>query len=456
MFLGRDSEVKVLDEYLNRNGNQIMVMYGQIGVGKTTLIRHFMEDKENGLTFSASSFSEREQLFQWGNYLRNIGMNISEYPTYDELFEELNLRYRDSSEKIVIVFDEFQYLLKYSTNFCEALFSFLENTQHSFFIILCSSSIGWVENSMIKKLGMKAKNISGFFKLKELNFSEFIKYFKNFTFEECVIGYAILGGIPHIWEMMDQTISLEENIKNNILNTNHYLYHYGEYIVSRELRETSIYNTILCALASGKNKLNDLYNHTEFSRAKISVYIKNLMELNLVNKEFSYDTDGRNNTQKGVYDICNNYVDFTYQFIIPYQYEIENMNSNDFYSDKIKPFLKNYTTKYFSAICKEYLEVQNQLGKLPIHFVRIGKWIGKAGLIDFVAQDEKGNTMLGLCNWEKPMMRYNDYEWLLFCADQARLKPDYIYLFSAKAFDEKLKFAETSKKNIKLLTLDNL
>ncbi len=456
MFLGRDSELKVLNDYLNRDDNQIMVLYGQIGVGKTTLIRRFTDGQNQKLILLADTFSEREQLFRWGNYLRDKGMNISEYPTYDELFEEIGVKYKNTKEKITLVFDEFQNLLKYSNNFCESLFAFLEHTELSCFVILSSSSIGWVENSMIKRIGIKAKNISGFLKLKELYFSEFIKYFKKFSFEECIIGYAIMGGNPFIWNMMDTSMSLEANIKKHILNTNEHLYHYGEYIVSRELRETSIYNTILCTLASGKNKLNDLYNHTEFSRAKISVYIKNLMELNLVNKEFSFETDGRENTQKGVYDICNHYVDFSYHFIIPNQYEIENANIDDFYLDKIKPYLKEYTAKYFSIICKEYLEVQNQMDKLPIHYVKMGKWIGKAGLIDFVAMDDSGKTILGLCNFEKPMMRYDDYEWLLFCAEQAKLKPDYIYLFSAKAFDEKLKFAETSKKNIKLLTLDNL
>ena len=54
------------------------------------------------------------------------------------------------------------------------------------------------------------------------------------------------------------------------------------------------------------------------------------------------------------------------------------------------------------------------------------------------------------------MMRYEDYEWLLFCAKQAKLNVDYVYLFSAGNFDEELKFLQNSKKNVKLLTLDNL
>lgn len=53
--------------------------------------------------------------------------------------------------------------------------------------------------------------------------------------------------------------------------------------LSEESRETAVYDTILATLADGRHgKLNDMYAHTGFSRAKISVYLKNLMELELV------------------------------------------------------------------------------------------------------------------------------------------------------------------------------
>ena len=54
-------------------------------------------------------------------------------------------------------------------------------------------------------------------------------------------------------------------------------------------------------MARDCNKLNDIYRHTGFSRAKISVYLKNLMELDLAEKVYSYDTEGRSDTQKGIY-----------------------------------------------------------------------------------------------------------------------------------------------------------
>jgi AAA+ ATPase superfamily predicted ATPase len=455
MLIGRDSEITVLNEYKRRAGNQVTVMYGLNGVGKTTLVSEFLTDVTSKLFFDCKQLFEREQLYHWSHY-GNLPFELSDYPSYEELFDAVDSYFVDSDEKNILVFDEFHYLLKYSNNFTNALFDFLAKSDKNYFVILVSSSIEWVENSMVGKIGPKARGISGFFKVKELCFADFRTYFTKFRYDECVNGYAILGGIPKLWRYFDKNLNLKDNIIRNILNPGAPLLTYGEDFVAMELRETSVYNTILCALASGKNKLNDLYAHTEFSRAKISVYIKNLMELGFVRKEFSVDTEGRSNTQKGVYDICCNYVDFSYKFLYMFKEELQYKSADEFYNEHIKPNLKAYTAAYFPAICREYLDTQNQFSNLPIKYDRLGSWIGKAGTIDFVCRDSQGHTLIALCNWEKPMMRFDDYEWLIYCAKQAKLKVDYVYLFSAGGFDEQLNFAVSSKKNITLVTIDEL
>jgi hypothetical protein len=102
------------------------------------------------------------------------------------------------------------------------------------------------------------------------------------------------------------------------------------------------------------------------------------------------------------------------------------------------------------------LELWNKENKLPLNFTSCGEWHGSIGTIDIVANDSNGKTLIGLCNWEKPLMTHDDYEWLLFCADKAGLPADYIYLFSAGRFDEKLNLEEKVKKNIYLIGANDL
>lgn len=451
----RDAEIKVLTEYMNRNGSQMLILYGERGVGKTTLLSEFTRDYEDVICFDCSIVSEREQLYLWGQKMSSVLGDLPDYPTFSDIFGALG-RQTEYSGKRVIIFDEFQNISKVSEDFTDYLFTHLQTSRRDVLIILCSSQVEWIENSMVKKFGLRAKNISGFLKVKELSFAEFVREFKQFTLQECVEGYAVFGGFPAIWNLIDKKLSLEENIIRNVCNPAGRLHGYGVQTVESQLRETSVYNTILCALAHGKYKLNDLYQHTGFSRAKISVYIKNLMELGILEKDFSVDTEGRENLQKGLYGIKNRYVDFTYQFLFSNEAELSKLGAEEFYRQRIRPDLKAYVQKTFAAICREYIESENRKNALPFPVKSVGKWTGKVGNIDIVATDENGRTIIGLCNWEKPMMKYEDYEWLLFCAKQAKLQVEYVYLISAGGFDEKLHLVQKSRANIRLLTPDRM
>lgn len=78
------------------------------------------------------------------------------------------------------------------------------------------------------------------------------------------------------------------------------------------------------------------------------------------------------------------------------------------------------------------------------------------GNIDLIAQDDENHTLLTLCNWDKPMMTYDDYERLLTCARKARIGTEHVYLYSAGRFDEKLYLEAKVKHNLKLIPVSEM
>ncbi len=453
MLLGRITELKYLNNCYDREGSQILIVYGQKHIGKTALVKEFMKDRPN-YYYLARACSEREQAYQWGRQMAHDGYVVDKFPTFHDIFAKISHRING---KKVIVIDEFQNIVRASDSFMKELVAFVHSqwNRDDVMVILCSSSIGWIENSMITRIGEAAYELSGLLKIKGMTFSDIVERFPNFRIEECVEAYAILGGIPGLWNQFDDRLTIQQNICRNILDCNSFLFEEGERILTEQLREPAVYNTIMASIAAGNYKLNDLYLHTEFSRAKISVYLKNLIELELVEKVFSYDTAGKENVQKGIYRISHPFVDFYYTYMYPHLSDLQTLSVGEFYNHYIMRDFRRYVSGYFKQICRQHLSMLNERHRLPILLNDIGEWIGKVGSLDIVSQDEEGHTLIGLCNWEKPMT-YEDYENLLLYARKAKISPDYVYMYTAFRFDEKLNLEAKIKTNLKLVQISDL
>ncbi|MCQ4766578.1 hypothetical protein [Faecalibacillus intestinalis] len=53
--------------------------------------------------------------------------------------------------------------------------------------------------------------------MKEMNFFDARKFFPNYSLEQQIIIYSILGGIPYYLKQFNSDLTIEENIKYNIL-----------------------------------------------------------------------------------------------------------------------------------------------------------------------------------------------------------------------------------------------
>lgn len=443
-FAGRSAELQFLNEYFQREGSQILVVYGGKGVGKTALLQEFCRDKKHTY-FLARACSEREQRFQWAAELRNMGKELNRYPAYEELFE--NAIVRKETEKQIVVIDEFHHVIKGDSTFFEELIRYVEGRLLSrpVMVVLVTSASGWVENTMISKIGRSAVAINGWMKVREMTLPELAKLFPGYSKEDCIENYAVLGGIPGYWMSFSQELHTGENIIQNILRQESRLYEEMSVYLLEELREPAVYNTILAAMARDCNKLNDIYKHTGFSRAKISVYLKNLMELDLVEKVFSYETAGRVETQKGIYRISNSYVKFYFRYLFSGMSDLRQLTPEEFYEQRIAPSFSLYVDEAYRKVCRE------RIGRFCHN---AGEWLGKSGTIDVVAADAEGKLTVASCSYAK-QMTYEDYEWLLFCMKKARIKSGDIRMYCEKGFDEALqKAAAQGKVKLFAVSLD--
>ena len=446
----KQSELKKLEDLYVESGNQLVVLYGPMNCGKEELIQNFMKDKKF-FYYRARKASEKEQKAMMGEEIaKKYDVRLQKY-TYDEYFNRVK---SGDPSKLVVVIDEFEQIAKRDPEFMESILKLKNRRLYPgpVMIILASSSIVWAEQDMAEVLGESAKKFDGIIKIPNLNFLEVVRLFPEFSVSDSIKVYGVLGGVPGYLKYWNTKKTFKQNICDLILSENGRLFDMAERIVSSELRELSVYNTILMAIAKGENKLNDLFLYTGYSRPKISVYMKNLSHFDIVEKVVSFETGGWENAKKGVYRIKDTYVNFYYRFVCPHLSDLYIMSPEEFYDTYIEAELDEYLSRYFINVCMEYLTLLNQIRRLPIAISKMGTWVGKTGNIDIIAQSSNRDNIIGLCNWDKPRLTMEMCKELFASMKKARISSNHIYLFSAKAFDADV--IEMAKKDRRFELID--
>ncbi len=450
MFIKRSTELKQLKMQYENPASSLVILYGRRGIGKTTLLKEFMTDKP-AYYYACTDCAQPMQLSRMITDWQTVGIPAGSYVDYHSLFEAL----AEPDRKIVIVLDEFHLLVKEGSEFLDAV-SRLPKLPGPVMLILCSSSIRFVENEMIGWMGAAASQISSYLKLKEFTFVDFINRFPKSNVETCIHIKGILGGIPDYLEEWKEGRSVKENIITAILDKNSRLYQEPQHYLKQELRETWVYNTLLASLAEGNNKLNELHNHTGYSRAKILVYLKHLIAMDIVEKLVSLEEDGRENAKKGLYRIKDNFLHFWYRFVFPYLTELEQGLKEKVYATYVSPGLDEYMEEYFSDVCMEYLKLMNQHDRLKAKYQWWDRWFGKKGTIDIIAKSNQGATLAGICIWKDRPAGTEDYEDLTTLAGEAGLKPELYYLFSKHGFSDELAGLARDREELILVGLEEL
>lgn len=80
-------------------------------------------------------------------------------------------------------------------------------------IILCGSAMSFIEKEILAEKNPLYGRATGILKMKEMNFYDAIQFVPNYSPEDKLATYAILGGIPHYLKQFHDNIPLSENIK---------------------------------------------------------------------------------------------------------------------------------------------------------------------------------------------------------------------------------------------------
>lgn len=147
MFVGRESELIKLEKMYSTNEFQFAVIYGRRRVGKTTLIREFLKNKESLLYVSLEG-TQKENLI---GLSRVVSKNDSiVYDPFESLFNAID-KMLETNQKIVLAIDEYPYLAESYPPISSIIQKHIDLCwkDKNMFLILCGSSMSFMENQVL-------------------------------------------------------------------------------------------------------------------------------------------------------------------------------------------------------------------------------------------------------------------------------------------------------------------
>lgn len=461
MFIGREKELAILEELYMSSSFEFLVLYGRRRVGKTSLLVEFMK-KHKVIFFSAQEKNNALNLQDFSKCVQTYfdGMSFASFADWEQAFNYVSQKAQN--EKTVLIIDEFPFI----ASEYPAIKSILQHTidhvwsKKNIMLVLCGSSISFMENEIMGYKSPLYGRSTMQLELKAFDYLESSLFFPDYSLEDRLLTYGILGGIPCYLASFDNNRPLKWNIARNILRTGAFLQNEPQLLLKMELREPNVYNSIFEAIASGASRLNDISMKIHEESYKCSKYIDTLRNLKLIEKLTPCGES--ESSKKSLYAIKDNFYSFWYHFVFANKtyYELLGEEAS---AEQIMQGMSDYMGKIFEQICMQYMLRQARAGLLPFVPKDIGRWWGNNPKkrsqddMDILCLNYDGTAAIFCeCKFRNEpfdMKQYND----LFAAADIFKKPKerYYYIFSKGGFNASV-LEQAAKDEVKLVGLKEL
>jgi AAA+ ATPase superfamily predicted ATPase len=441
-FINRQRELGALEKFRQQKEAQLIIIYGKRRIGKTELIKQFIKRKPH-IYFLAQRINEYENLKMLsaavGEYFDDEILARKGFENWQWFFEYLR---KHIKQKIVLVIDEFPYLVEANKGipsiFQAGWDEYLKDIP--VFLIICGSSIAMMEEKVLSYKAPLYGRRTGQIFLKPFSFSTAREFYPRLSFERCLELYSIAGGNPSYLKRFDQKLSLDANIKENILQPETFLYDEVEFILREELREPRNYFAILKSIALSNNKISEIANETGLEKGILHKYLFILEDLHIIQKEVPVTEKNPLKSRKGIYKLKDQFFKFWFRYILPNKGTIEEERI-DFVLRKIKKDFNLLIAENYEQVAKEI--IKNYECEI-FQMSNIGRWWDRNEEIDVVAyDDEKNKILFGEVKWSNKAVGINIYKNLKRKTQKVELarekRREYFCLFSKSGFTKDMR-----------------
>jgi len=368
-FVGRKDEMDLLINSLNKQGAELIILYGRRRVGKTRLLEELSKRIHIDLSLM---FEEADYTTNLSKFAQKI-LERYNYPSFEpKTFREAFL---SIPENTIIILDEFSYIQTIG-EFQAIWEEVCKKKNHK--VILCGSMIRIMEDMAYSIKSPLYGRATCIIKLMPLKFAEVVEWYKGEDIEDILTTYFCVGGIPRYLELIDTPG--EKEVLNAFVDKNSILLREGKLLLKESFPSSEIYPKIMFALSKGCTEPVKIANEIHIPAQQISKYLLILCDYGFAEKRMPFFGGGKKDVR---YYMADPFFEYWIRFAWLNYNEIEN-------GKKIIPTkeqLNSYYGRQFEKTVRE-------------SYMKAGTQWGKDYDIDVVAQDGK-KLILIECKWQK-------------------------------------------------------
>ncbi|WP_026670416.1 ATP-binding protein [Butyrivibrio sp. AE3006] len=472
MFIGRERELKSLNEVYSKAGFGMTIIYGRRRVGKSYLITEFIKDKKAIFYTATKVGSERNLEFFSKQVLDVLNPEYSDatFPSIESVLDILTKKLSESDEKIILVIDELPYWAEKD----EALLSILQKyidtkwLDKNLMLILCGSALSFMEKKVLSEKSPVFGRRDAQIKLEAFNYRDSALFVPDYSSEDKAICYGVTGGVAKYLSLFDPKKSLDDNIKRLFFNTNGYLFDETKNLLTQEFADVTLVNNVIEQVASGENALNIIASKVKEKDPTVLYSLEKLIDVGLVEKKKCITEE--KNKKKTQYVLKDHMFKFWYEFI-PKAISVIEMGQGELYYEKVvKPKLHEFMGSVFEEMCRYYTLEQGIQGAFGSFLTETGTWWGVEQLqdaedkwyqqatdIDVVGISTIDKTaVIGECKFKNEKIDKGIYETLVGRARliSGKYNITKYLLFSLSGFTDW--FNDIDKTNLVLITVDDM
>ncbi len=452
MFVGRDDELRVLEDIWSGRSPKTCAVFGRRRIGKTTLIDRFCADK-NHIRFSfIKSTEEKNAAIMDSAIARYSGSEQHGLSSFQQALDVLSEMI--AGNDIVIFMDELAYLLEQSPHASSELQHFIDHSlkESGSMLIVCSSAVSKIrkeiENSDRPLYGRFINRIH----VKQLHYWQCELMHPEMSRIDALKTYMVIGGYPAYHEIV-QDGSFRDAVTNRMLGPNAPLAEEAINMISLELSPVPTIEAILLDIAQGRTDIKRIAEKEGLSKSICGKYLRLMEEMDIVDHIVPMANSDR---KTRIYRIKDPLVGF-WHMVLYRNLDIASSQNRDAAYDAMSDEISAFLGFRFEDVCMDYV-------KRRFLCKRIGKWWGwtdgETSDIDIVAEVVDGKeryAILAECKFRSRKTGPSALEDLLF---RSRFVKGYnnvrFMIFSGSGFTDELEELAESRGDLELVSLDDL